>query len=35
MSEYDRSKIIEIKGKFVIELINDISAEQILRKQLF
>lgn len=35
MSEYDRSKIIEIKGKLVIKLINDISAEQILRKQLF
>lgn len=35
MSEYDRSKIIEIKGKLVIELINDIGADQILRKQLF
>lgn len=35
MNEYDRSKIIEIKGKLVIELINDIGAEQILRNQLF
>lgn len=35
MSEYDRSKIIEIKGELVIELINDISAKQIIRKQLF
>lgn len=32
MSEYDISKIIEIRGKLVIELINDISTKQILRK---